>query len=288
MFATATGLDQPHTGADQTHWSIDDGTPQYFNIVPQLSSMTSVWDEKTFTQYAYFADGGLVSFDNENAICAKVQYVQEHELAGFIIWELSGDVMEDLSTPLLDITNAKLNNPDLSCGEAGIRPDDASLPQTPASSPNDASSESLFDDQPSTSTEEASDEDSDQTVSSTEPLTSVEVSSSSDPALSAVGKPSNILICDNSEENTFNIADSKSLEISFWYEFHCDSTVPESNCMKEVKNAMVTSLADKLNCASSSRLLQESDDSLTTSMQFVKALDSAPNKDASQNGEMRH
>ena len=105
-FATATGLDQPHTGADQTHWSIDDGTPQYFNIVPQLSSMTSVWDEKTFTQYAYFADGGLVSFDNENAICAKVQYVQEHELAGFIIWELSGDVMEDLSTPLLDIMNA--------------------------------------------------------------------------------------------------------------------------------------------------------------------------------------
>jgi chitinase len=97
-FATATGLDQPHTGADQTHWSIDDG--------PQLSSMTSVWDEKTFTQYAYFADGGLVSFDNENAICAKVQYVQEHELAGLIIWELSGDVMEDLSTPLLDIMNA--------------------------------------------------------------------------------------------------------------------------------------------------------------------------------------
>ena len=288
-FATATGLDQPHTGADQTHWSIDDGTPQYFNIVPQLSSMTSVWDEKTFTQYAYFADGGLVSFDNENAICAKVQYVQEHELAGFIIWELSGDVMEDLSTPLLDITNAKLNNPDLSCGEPGIRPDDASLPQTPASSPNDASSESLFDDQPSTSTEEASDEDGDQTVSSTEPVTSVDASTSGDPALSAVGKPSNILLCDSSEQNTFNIADSKSLEISFWYEFHCDSIVPETNCMKKVKNAIVTSLAEKLNCASPSRLLQESsDESLATSIQFVKALDSAPSKDASQNGEMRH
>jgi hypothetical protein len=197
--------------------------------------------------------------------------------------------MEDLSTPLLDITNAKLNNPDLSCGEPGIRPDDASLPQTPASSPNDASSESLFDDQPSTSTEEASDEDGDQTVSSTEPVTSVDASTSGDPALSSVGKPSNILLCDSSEQNTFNIADSKSLEISFWYEFHCDSIVPETNCMKKVKNAIVTSLAEKLNCASPSRLLQESsDESLATSIQFVKALDSAPSKDASQNGEMRH
>lgn len=29
-FATATDLNTPHDGADQTVWGIDDGTPQYF------------------------------------------------------------------------------------------------------------------------------------------------------------------------------------------------------------------------------------------------------------------
>ena len=50
-----------------------EGTPQYFNIVAKLLRMTSVWDKKTWIQYAYFGDGGLVLFDNKNVICAKVQ-----------------------------------------------------------------------------------------------------------------------------------------------------------------------------------------------------------------------
>ena len=42
------------------------GTPQYFNIVAKLSHMTSVWDPTTWTPYAYFENGGLVSYDDEN------------------------------------------------------------------------------------------------------------------------------------------------------------------------------------------------------------------------------
>ena len=41
-FLSATGLNQPHDGADKTTWGIDDGTPQYFNIVAQLPYMTSI------------------------------------------------------------------------------------------------------------------------------------------------------------------------------------------------------------------------------------------------------
>ena len=53
--------------------------------------MTQEWDEATWTQWAYFNDGGgLISFDNEAAICAKTEFVQQHNLNGFIIWELSG------------------------------------------------------------------------------------------------------------------------------------------------------------------------------------------------------
>jgi GH18 family chitinase len=89
-FLNAKGLNETHAGADKNVWGIDDGTPQYFNIMSKLPSMIQVWDEKTWTQFAYFEGGGLVSFDNENAICAKTEFVQQHNLNGFIIWELTG------------------------------------------------------------------------------------------------------------------------------------------------------------------------------------------------------
>ena len=61
-------------------------------------------------------------------------------IGGFIIWELSGDMMNDLSTPLLDVVNKKLSDPSYSCGKSGILPDGGvDLPrdetQAPSASP---------------------------------------------------------------------------------------------------------------------------------------------------------
>lgn len=39
----------------------------------------------------------------------------DHGLNGYIIWELSGDVLPDKSTPLLDAANKKLENPGIDC-----------------------------------------------------------------------------------------------------------------------------------------------------------------------------
>lgn len=79
-----------------------------------MDELTSVRDEQTMTQYVY-GSTGMVSFDDERAICDKTEYAQVHDLNGYIIWEISGDLMPDLSTPLLDAANAKLLNPDLDC-----------------------------------------------------------------------------------------------------------------------------------------------------------------------------
>eukprot|EP00804_Cyclotella_cryptica_P010623 CCRYP_005442-RB/>CCRYP_005442-RB protein AED:0.09 eAED:0.09 QI:133/0.93/0.88/1/0.87/0.82/17/1617/824 len=123
-FKYATGLNQPHGGNDVASWPDDDGSPQYFNIYSKLPNMIQVRDNKSKTQYAYTSrleqpglqlPEGLVSFDDERSICDKVNYVQKHELGGFIIWELSGDLLDDLRTPLLDITNKKLANPAFEC-----------------------------------------------------------------------------------------------------------------------------------------------------------------------------
>ena len=131
---SAKALNQPHQGNDLANWPEDEGTPQYYNIYNKLPYMTQIRDNKSKTQIAYanldkqipegldkidsFAQTmseGMISFDDERAICDKVDYVQRKNLHGFIIWELSGDMLDDLRTPLLDITNAKLANPSMKC-----------------------------------------------------------------------------------------------------------------------------------------------------------------------------
>ncbi len=85
-----------------------------FNIVKKLSGFTTVRDDRTKTQYAY-SSAGLVSYDDERAICDKTEYAMEHALNGYIIWEISGDLLPDLSTPLLDAANDRLNRPGVTC-----------------------------------------------------------------------------------------------------------------------------------------------------------------------------
>jgi hypothetical protein len=85
-----------------------------YNIKSKLSSYTSVRDEQTKTQYAY-NEMGFISYDDERAICDKTEYGIDNNLNGYIIWEISGDLMPDLSTPLLDAMNNRLNNTDVRC-----------------------------------------------------------------------------------------------------------------------------------------------------------------------------
>merc|ERR1719293_24476 len=115
----ATGFKQWHTGADDDHYHLDEGSPQYFNIIPFLEdgSLTSYRHERTQTQYAVFdKGGGLVSYDDPQAICDKVGYANDRGLHGFLIWEISGDMLDDGTTPLIDATNGKIENPGYDCG----------------------------------------------------------------------------------------------------------------------------------------------------------------------------
>jgi len=115
-FAYASGLNQPHQGADTNNWGEDEGLPQYFNIVDRLPAMTSVRHDVSKTQFAFFKnEHGFVSYDDERSICEKTEYAIANGLKGFLIWELTGDLMQDLSTPLLDMVNAKVANPNINC-----------------------------------------------------------------------------------------------------------------------------------------------------------------------------
>ena len=79
----ATGMKQFHQGADDVKYHLDEGSPQYFNIVNELGRMTTYRHEKTQTQFAVFNQGGgLVSYDDPQAICDKVEYANARGMHG--------------------------------------------------------------------------------------------------------------------------------------------------------------------------------------------------------------
>ena len=88
----AKGLNEAHEGNDKNTWFWDDGSPQYFNIVDKLPELVSVRHEATATQYAYKDSslGGMVSYDDEQAICDKAEYVSSVacQIHILILWKL--------------------------------------------------------------------------------------------------------------------------------------------------------------------------------------------------------
>lgn len=111
----------PHTGAaDLGTFSVDDGTPMYYNILIQQDNFDYHWDDTAKVPYLTGKDGlnSFVSYDDERSIGLKGQYIVDNELAGAIIWEITGDYVETIpgsgiigSTPLTDTLNLALCNP---------------------------------------------------------------------------------------------------------------------------------------------------------------------------------
>ena len=109
------GLFVPTTGSsDNITYSIDDGTPLYYNVLNKMSLFTKHWDNLAKVPYLT-GTGGLqtfVSYDDENSIGEKAQYIVDNNLRGAIIWEITGDYIETFSnsgviagTPLADTLN---------------------------------------------------------------------------------------------------------------------------------------------------------------------------------------
>ena len=104
-------------GVDATTFSIDEGNPQYYNILDKLDLFTEEWDELAKVPYLN-GDGDLytfLSYDNEKSIGLKAQYIVDNNLAGAIIWEITGDYLETspgsgiiAGTPLADTLNRTL------------------------------------------------------------------------------------------------------------------------------------------------------------------------------------
>jgi chitinase len=83
------------TCADYTNWAKDlwDGTPNYSYILQQTSSgWTEGWDD--VAKVPYKTKGNyFLSYDNERSVGEKAKYIKDNGLAGVIIWQVYGDML---------------------------------------------------------------------------------------------------------------------------------------------------------------------------------------------------
>ncbi|HBS85901.1 MAG: hypothetical protein A2W91_08900 [Bacteroidetes bacterium GWF2_38_335] len=118
-----SGLFGSHSGSANTVlFAADEGTPLYFNILANIDQFTYNWDDQAKVPYLTNGpDNTFVTYDNEESVRLKGEYITENEAAGAIIWEITGDYVETTpgsgvigSTPLIDALNEGL------CTEVGI------------------------------------------------------------------------------------------------------------------------------------------------------------------------
>lgn len=111
------GLHTPHLAKeDKTTFAVDEGMPQFFNIVYQMDKFTKCWDDTAKVPYLVGKDlNTFVSYDDERSIKLKAEYVLKANAAGVIIWDVTGDYVEKTpgsgrvsGTPLADVLNEVL------------------------------------------------------------------------------------------------------------------------------------------------------------------------------------
>lgn len=89
--ATANGLYQPGTATGVGTW--EKGVFDYSDIVANyLPKMTRFWDAEAQVPYLFDQAGGLwISYDDDQSMKAKADFVKAKGLGGAMVWEISGD-----------------------------------------------------------------------------------------------------------------------------------------------------------------------------------------------------
>lgn len=100
--------------ADTKTWQEDSGSPLYHNIYTKMPDLSVEFDMATMTPLAT-NQYGVVSYDDPRSICLKTEYAIAHRLNGFVVMDLTDDMLENKFTPLLDTINFKLAEPGLDC-----------------------------------------------------------------------------------------------------------------------------------------------------------------------------
>jgi chitinase len=105
-YRECTALYASHKGADTVHFS--HAGCFYYDIVACRDKFSRRWDDRAKAPYLVSSSWNtLISYDDEESVGYKAQYVVDHHACGLIIWEITGDYLSDGTTPLLDVICSK-------------------------------------------------------------------------------------------------------------------------------------------------------------------------------------
>ncbi|MFN3405209.1 MAG: glycoside hydrolase family 18 protein [Cytophagaceae bacterium] len=98
---------------DTITWPLFEGTPQYYSILADMNKFDKYWDDAAQVPYLIKKDKTcFLSYDDEKSIRLKAEHIMQNNLAGVIIWEITGDYLETSpgsaivgKTPLIDTVN---------------------------------------------------------------------------------------------------------------------------------------------------------------------------------------
>lgn len=109
---------------DNATFPEDEGTPAYYHIMERQHRFVYQWDSLAQAPFLQGKDlNTFVSFDDERSVAQKARYIRDFELAGALVWDITGDCIENRyakgvieSTPLADALKAAL------CGDPALEP----------------------------------------------------------------------------------------------------------------------------------------------------------------------
>jgi len=98
-----------HQGPDTSLFMEEDGI-RYAQIVEKMNLFERLWDQKAQAPYLISNSlNMLISFEDEESVARKADYVMHNNAGGLIIWPLMGDYLKDNSTPLLNVIDQKFS-----------------------------------------------------------------------------------------------------------------------------------------------------------------------------------
>ncbi len=78
----------------------DSGAPMFYNILARQDRFQYHWDSLAQAPYLKGKNfNTFVTYEDERSIAQKARYINEHNLAGAIIWDITGDCVENRSRP---------------------------------------------------------------------------------------------------------------------------------------------------------------------------------------------
>jgi chitinase len=96
---TNQGLGQPAQGAGPGTW--EPGTMEYWDIVQRLESQPQIWQRQwdpvgqvPFVYAPSIQGGTFITYDDEESIGLKLDWLEQRNLRGVMFWELSGDLTD--------------------------------------------------------------------------------------------------------------------------------------------------------------------------------------------------